>query len=132
MLMGRETYRYRQLDKEREQRKKMNPIWRGVGCLSMVAFAVGGYAFSGWFLASNARNGWVYLPPEAVQPPFMPSWLPYGVTPKVVVGLLFLLLGFGLVSFVWAVMFPIKPGETDAPTPKRKKRKPGTFRSRGR
>jgi hypothetical protein len=98
----------------------------------MVIFAVGGYLFSGWFLASNARYGWVYIPPQAVQPAFMPSWLPYGFAPKFVVGFLFLLLGFGLVSFVWAIMFPIKPSETDAPTPKRRKQKPGTFRSRGR
>jgi len=130
--MGRESYRYRQLDKEREERQRMNPIWRGVGCLMMVAFAVAGYAFSGWFLAANARNGWVYLPPAAVQPPFMPSWLPYGLTPRVVVGLLFLLMGFGLVSFVYAIMFPIKPSETDAPTPKRRKQKRGVYRSRGR
>jgi hypothetical protein len=130
-LMGRETYRYRQLDTEREKRQRMNPLWRGAGCLLMVVFALGGYAFSGWFLTANAQNGWIYLPPQAMQPAFLPSWLPYGVLPRSVIGFLFLLLGFGLVSFVYAIMFPIKPGEADVPTPKRK-RKRGTFRSRGR
>jgi hypothetical protein len=132
IAMGRETYRYRQLDKDREARHRMNPIWRGVGCLMMVVFALAGYAFSGWFLSANARYGWVYLPPQAVQPPYISGILPYGAFPRLVVGFLFLLLGFGLVSFVYAILFPIKPGETDVPTPKRRKPKPGTFRSRGR
>jgi hypothetical protein len=130
--MGRETYRYRQLDKEREERQRMNPVWRGVGCLLIVAFALAGYVFSGWFLTANARNGWIYIPPEAVHPAFMPAFLPYGILPRTVVGGLFLLMGFGLVSFIYAILFPIKPSETDVPTPKRKKRKPGTFRSKGR
>lgn len=130
--MGRESYRYRQLDKDREERKRMNPVWRGVGCLLLVAFAAVGYVFSGWLLGANAQYGWLYIPPEIVQPPFIPRWLPYGFTPRFVVGFLFLLLGFGLVSFVYAIMFPIKPSETDAPLPKPRKVKGGARRSKGR
>lgn len=129
--MGRDTYRYRQLDKEREERKRLNPIWRGVGCLLLVVMAVGGYAFAGWFLAANLDNGWVYIPPQAVQPAFMPAWAPYGILVQLIVAFLFLLFGFGLISVFYALLFPIKPGETDVPPLRRRKVK-GTYRSRGR
>jgi hypothetical protein len=127
--MGRSTYRYRQLDEEREKRKRLNPVWRGVGCLSLVAFAVGGYAFGGWFLNANAQTNWIYLPPAAMQPAL---WIPYGLVPRLVLAFLFTLLGFGVISVAYAILFPIQPGDTDAPALKRRRQKPGTFRSRGR
>lgn len=127
--MGRESYRYRQLDQEREARKALNPLWRGVGCLLLVAFAVGGYAFGGWFLSANAQSNWIYLPPAAMQPVL---WMPYGLAPRLVLAFLFLLLGSGVISVAYAILFPIHPGETDAPPMRRRRRKPGTFRSRGR
>ena len=72
--MGRDTYRYQTLDKEREARKRLNPIWRGVGCLTIALFGTLGYFFAQWFLRENAVNTWVYLPPGAYNPD-LPNWL---------------------------------------------------------
>jgi hypothetical protein len=66
--MGRDSWRVRQSDAVREQKRRMNPVWRGVGCFLIVALAVGGYLFSSWFLTQNYLNQWVYLPPQIVAP----------------------------------------------------------------
>ncbi|MGD8553038.1 MAG: hypothetical protein PVI81_06270 [Anaerolineales bacterium] len=120
--MGRDTFRYRQLDKEREMRGQIDPIWRGVGCLIMVAFTVAGYFFANWFVRANATNGWIYIPREAYNPSFAP-FLGNGLMIKLVVAFLFLLMSYGLMSFVYAVLFPIKPREDDAPPPRRRPKK---------
>lgn len=95
----------------------MNPVWRGVGCLLLVILALAGYAFANWFLTANLENGWVFIPNEAMNPPFLPAWLfPYlggGMMVKLISGLLFVLLGYGILSISYAILFPIKMGETD-------------------
>lgn len=117
--MGRDTFRYRQLDKEREARGRIAPIWRGVGCLIMAGFTAAGYLFANWFVRANLINGWIRIPNEAYYPSFAP-FLGGGLLIKVVVALLFLLLSYGVVSFIYAVLFPIKPSETDAMPPRRR------------
>jgi hypothetical protein len=62
--MGRDSWRSRQHDIEREQRRRVHPAWRGVGCLLLVVLAIGGYLVSNWFLVNNTYYGWIYLPPE--------------------------------------------------------------------
>ncbi len=117
--MGRDTFRYRQLDKEREARGQIDPIWRGVGCLIIAGFTTLGYFFANWFVRANAINGWIYIPREAYYPSFAP-FLGDGLLIKIVVALLFLLLSYGMMSFIYAVLFPIKPKEEDAQPPRRR------------
>ena len=121
--MGRDTYRFQALDKQREERKRMNPVWRGVGCITISVFGVAGYLFARWFLRANAVNGWLYLPPQAYNPDF-PGWLNFiepafqnGNLIKFVVALLFILISFGILSFLYAIGFPWRPGDTDAGPP---------------
>jgi hypothetical protein len=38
---------------------------------------------------------------------------------QLVIALLFMVFGYGVLSLAYAVAFPIKPGETDAPPQKR-------------
>jgi hypothetical protein len=121
--MGRDTFRYRQLDKEREARGRIDPIWRGVGCIVMSTFAVGGYFFANWFVRANAIKGWIYIPNEVYYPSFAP-FLGGGLMLKLVVAFLFLLLSYGIMSFVYAVLFPIKPRDDDAPPPRRRPKRP--------
>lgn len=116
--MGRDTWRYAQHEKEREAKRKVNPIWRGVGCLLLVALAVAGYLSAGWFLRENAVQGWVYLPPELTNIPYL-TFLPSGMVLQLAIALLFMLFGYGVLAIVYAIAFPIKPGETDAPPLKR-------------
>ncbi len=120
--MGRDSWRYAQRERERAKRKRVNPIWRGVGCLLMVVLTLAGYAFADWFLSANAVNGWVYLPPEVFNPQFA-RFLPPGLFLKLVVAFLFLILSYGIVSTFYAVAFPIQLGETDVPPLRRVRRR---------
>jgi hypothetical protein len=113
--MGRDSWRFRQMDEAREKRKRMNPVWRGVGCFMMIMLSLAGYLFSTWFLTENALNQWIYLPPEVIHPTFLPAWVPPYAFASFVVALIFLILSYGVVSLVYAVAFPLQPGETDAP-----------------
>jgi hypothetical protein len=84
----------------------------------MVAVTLGGYFFSGWFLRANAQAGWILIPAEVIRPAFAP-WLPSYLIVQVVVAFLFMILSYGIVSTIYAIAFPIKLGETDAPPLKR-------------
>jgi hypothetical protein len=116
--MGRDTWRFAQHDREREAKRRVNPIWRGIGCVLLVALAVAGYLAAGWFLRENAAQGWVYLPQQLTDIPYL-TFLPSGIVLQLVIAAVFMLLGYGMLAFVYAIAFPIKPGETDAPPLKR-------------
>ncbi len=124
--MGRDSYRFRSLDKDREKRERLDPKWRGVGLILIVLFAVGGYFFADWFLRANAENGWMYIPRAAFYPKFAP-FLGGGLLIKIIVGFLFTLLSYTVLSVIYAMAFPIRPGETDVSidrkAEKRKKRR---------
>jgi hypothetical protein len=113
--MGRDSWRFRMQDEERLKRKRMNPVWRGVGCFMIVILTLAGYLFSQWFIVQNAVNNWIYLPPEVIRPSFLPPWVPPGAMASAIVALLFLIFSYGLVSLFYAVAFPLKLGETDSP-----------------
>jgi hypothetical protein len=102
-------------EEERLKRKRMNPIWRGVGCFLMVMLTLAGYLFSNWFLIQNAVNNWVFLPAEVIRPSFLPAWVPPGAMVSAIVAFLFLIFSYGLVSTFYAIAFPAKLGETDSP-----------------
>jgi hypothetical protein len=115
---------YAQQERERKKKRTLNPAWRGVGCLMIVLIGTLAWFFSGWFLTANSLNHWVLLPREAINPPALPVFFSGGMLVRLILTLLSLLLAFGVVNFVYALMFPIKPGETDAPPLKRSRRKP--------
>jgi hypothetical protein len=117
--MGRNSYRFRDLDRQRDLRRRINPIWYGVGFLLLTVLGILGYLFSGWFLIANAQQGWIYLPPQVMVVPRL-EFLPPGVVVQFVVGLISMMLAFGVISFVYAILFPIQPGETDVPPLKRR------------
>ena len=131
--MGRDSWRARQHDMEREKRRRIHPAWRGVGCLLMAVLAIGGFLFARWFLVNDAYYGWIYLPPEIVAPSVtsLPLWLrgaaaplfQPGVLVSLVVGFLFLVFSFLLVNIAYAMAFPEKPGEFDVPPLRRDRRR---------
>jgi hypothetical protein len=120
--MGRDLWRARQNNFEREERKRIHPAWRGVGCLLMSVLAIGGYLFSNWFLVNNNTYGWVYLPPEVIRPSFVP-WMPPGALVSLVVGFFFLIFAYLFVSIAYSIVFPTKRGEFDVPPLKRERRR---------
>ncbi len=115
--MGRDNWRFRQADMEREKRKRPNPVLRGLGCVLLIVFALGGWGLAGLFLAQNATHQWVYLPSDVLYLPFAP-WLPNGALVQLIVAFVFVIFGFALLGFAYAVAFPVQRGEFDAPPPR--------------
>ena len=125
--MGRDSWRTAQHDREREARKRQNPMLRGLGCIVIVSLGLLAFFVSGWTLQANAQSAWIYLPPEILLPPAQLPWLPVGFFVRLIVAVMFMIGAYGLSSLVYAILFPIKPGETDVPKPpkppkKKKKR----------
>lgn len=123
--MGRRgSWQFRQHERKRRAAKKMNPVWRGVGCLLIVAIGALGYLFANWFLVQNVINRWIYFPPELINPDVrvIGDLLAGGNLIRFVVALTFLLFAFAFMNFFYAIIFPVKPGELDLPTPKRKRK----------
>lgn len=116
--MGRDSWGMRKHERERLAKKRGNPVWRGVGCIAIVLTGLAGYIFSIWFLNKNAVEGWIVIPRALIQPPQLP-WLPPGILVQLAVALIFMMLATGVVNVIYAIVFPIKPGETDAPPIKR-------------
>jgi hypothetical protein len=112
--MGRDTWRYRAEEREREQKKQLNPVWRGVGCVLVIALAVGGYFFGEWFLRQNQSRDWISIPSELIRLPGAP-WLPDGFVFKLGVAILFFIITFGLLNIFYAIFFPIRLSEVDSP-----------------
>jgi hypothetical protein len=120
--MGRDTWRYRAQEKDRLKRKQINPIWRGVGCILIIALSVGGYFFADWAFYQNDTHNWVSLPDYIINVSFLP-WLPSGLLLKLGVAIVFMVIAYGVMSLLFAILFPVQPGEYDAPPLKRKPRK---------
>ncbi len=116
--MGRDSWGMRQHERERLARKRVNPVWRGVGCIAIVLTGLAGYLFSIWFLRENAVQGWLAIPRGLIQPADLP-WLPPGILVQLGVAIIFMMLATGVINTVYAIVFPIRPGETDAPPIKR-------------
>jgi hypothetical protein len=116
--MGRDSWRFAQHEREREAKRRMNPIWRGVGCVLLAALAAAGYFAAGWFMQQNAVQGWVYLPTVIINIPYL-TFLPAGLLLRLFIGFVFMLFGYGVLAVVYAMAFPVKPGETDVPPLKR-------------
>jgi multisubunit Na+/H+ antiporter MnhB subunit len=112
--MGRDSWTFREKDRERAKRKKINPIWRGVGCILVVILGIVGYFFAGWFM----EQGIIYFPAAIRRPAFAP-WLPENALVQGVIAFLFMLLSYAIINTIYAVAFPIKLGEKDAPPMKR-------------
>jgi hypothetical protein len=119
---------FAQQERERAEKRKMNPAWRGVGCLLVVVIGTLAWFFSGWFLTANSLNHWVPLPREAINPAALPAFFGGGMLVRIIITVLSLLLAFTVVNFSYALMFPIKPGETDVAPLKRNRRKRATRR----
>ena len=112
--MGKDSWRTKQSEEEREKRKRMHPVWRGVGCVFMGILSLMGYLLADWFVVENATQRWIYLPRELIQPPFAP-FLPAGILLKVVAAFLFLMMSYGVLSVIYAIAFPVRRGPTDLP-----------------
>ncbi len=121
--MGRRSsWDFQKAEQERKAKAKLNPWWRGVGCLLVIGFGLLGYLFATWFINQNAVNNWLHIPALLMNPdiPVIGELLGRGRMVMLIIGLLFLLIAFGIVNVAWAILFPVQPGELDVETPKMK------------
>ena len=116
--MGRDSWQFRELDAERVKRKRLDPIWRGVGCVLVVLLGFVGYVFSGWFLDQR----YVYIPPFSLQIPLIAT-ISGSLIVQLAVAFLFMIFSYAIMSVIYAIAFPIKLGEKDVPPLKRQKTK---------
>jgi hypothetical protein len=93
-------------------KKPLNPMWTGVGCVLMIGFLILGYLLAEWFLPANMKANWIYIPPEFAWPPFAPYFIF-----KIAIGIMTLMLGTLLVSILYAIVNPPKPGKYDVQHP---------------
>ena len=124
--MGRRSsWQFQQHEKERQEAKRMNPVWRGIGFLLIIGIGVLGFLFANWFLVQNSINGWIFFPRDVINPniPIVGDLLAGGNLIRLVVALTFLLFAFAFMNFFYAIVFPVKPGEYDLPTPKRRRKR---------
>ena len=124
--MGRRSsWQFQQHERERQEAKRMNPVWRGVGCVLVIGIGVLGYLFANWFLVQNSINRWVFLPSGLINPnlPVVGDLLSGGNLVRWAVARRFLLFACAFLNFFYAIAFPIKPGEHDLPLPKQKKKR---------
>jgi hypothetical protein len=112
-----------EIEAMRDKKKPLHPAWAAVGCFTVVGLSSAGYLLGNWFIAADQKNGWIALPPEYA----LPASNPYLII-KVAFGLIMLLLGSALISIVYGVLHPPKPGKYDVtdttifpPAPRRKK-----------
>lgn len=119
---------FAQQERERRKRRALNPAWRGVGCILVVVIGALAWLFADWFLQANAINGWVFLPREALNPPGLPAFFGGGMLVRIVLAILAMILSFTVINFIYAMAFPIQPGETDVAPLKRDRSKRPTRR----
>lgn len=104
--------RYQMSSAEAEKKaKESSDVWGGVLALLVgLALAVAGYLGTEVVIAANSVRHWVELPPELGWPPSAPY-----LVLKLAVALAAMLIGGALVTLVYGVASPVRPGELDAP-----------------
>ena len=107
----------------------IHPVWRGIGCFFVIIIPIMAYAGSSLLVDANLEGGWVRIPAElarTVTIPFLAVVVPF-LYAKLAVAVLLTVLGFGILSIIYSIMYsavgPPKYGPTDAPPPKRTKKK---------
>ncbi|MBC8508419.1 MAG: hypothetical protein H8D34_26480 [Chloroflexi bacterium] len=121
--------RYDRLARQSEREEKgIHPVWRGIGCVLFVLLPVMSYAGAVELVKANYRNGWFAVPSDLAQAVAIPY---IGVISHLyaylAVGVVLLVFGFGILTIVYSVlnttMGPPKYGPTDAPPPRRPKKR---------
>jgi hypothetical protein len=111
------------IESMRDKKGTIHPIWAGVGCLILVGLTTGGYLLGSLFLEMNSREVWIVLPAEWAWPPQQPF-----IIIKIIFSLITLLFGSAIISIVYTLVNPPKPGKFDVidpsifPPPPRRRR----------
>ena len=96
----------------RQKKRRIHPVWSGVGCVMVAGLTAGGYLLGSWFVAADAEAGWIPLPSELAWPPQNPYLLI-----KIACSILMLLFGSSIFSILYVIIHPQKPGPFDVIDP---------------
>ena len=103
--------------KESPKKTELDPIWRGVGFFVLVALTVGGFWGAGVIIDLNRQHAFLPFPvPEGYSMHIVgPIYL--GARLLVQLGFMLVvdLVGYALMTIVYGMVNPIRPGEKDAP-----------------
>jgi quinol-cytochrome oxidoreductase complex cytochrome b subunit len=101
-----------EIDAMKDKEKPLHPLWTGVGCILMVALVALGYLAADLVIRADMDANWFPLPVQLAFPaqyPYMPI--------KIMAAVLVLLLGSALISLIYSVIFPRKPGRFEVTDP---------------
>jgi hypothetical protein len=100
------------IDSMQEKKNQINPAWAAVGCFTLVGLTVVGYLLGEWFVVANSTAGWIALPREWAWPAQSPF-----IIIKLAAALLTFLIGSTIISIVYTLINPPKPGKYDVIDP---------------
>jgi len=112
---------------EREE-KGIHPVWRGIGCVLLILLPVMSYAGAVELVKANYKNGWMVMPSDLAQTVAIP-YIGYisHLYANLAVGVVLLVIGFGILTIIYSILYstmgPPKYGPTDAPPPRKAKRR---------
>ena len=113
-----------QQSQQMKPKQQMNPIWRGVGCIILLALAIGGYLAAGFLLDLNQHD------------PFLPFAVPANFSVVIIKGLpavpgrvlvqlgamvLVDIFAYAFLVIIYGIINPPRLGPQDAPPPERRK-----------
>lgn len=123
--MGRYDRMARQNEREEEG---IHPIWRGIGCILLILIPTMSYAGAVELVKANYANGWVAIPKDLAQTVVIPYIGAIShLYAYLALGVVLMVIGFGILTIVYSMMNtamgPPKYGPTDAPPPRRTKKR---------
>lgn len=108
-------------DEYQPKRDRIHPIWRGVGCLSLIALTIGVYWAADTLLAQNRLNAFIPFPIPDMSFSIGPIRLPWGTFQQsiswisVALAAVIDVIVYGFVFVAYSLANPIKLGPKDAP-----------------
>jgi hypothetical protein len=113
--MGKYGGYYRKSTKSGEEKRRMSPVWRGIGFGFMIIVPFMAYAGAMMLLDANNRNHWFAIPGDLLIPKFTDPM----ILVKAVTTLFLAFLGFMVIFFIgllFSRLFgPKRYGPMDAP-----------------
>jgi hypothetical protein len=112
--MGRNTYRNPEMKQPKEKRK-IHPIWRGVGFGLMVLTPILAYAGAVIVDEQNTLNGWVRIPRQLISP-----WVDSHLFVKIILTVFLMILLFVIFNSLTIILNSLfgakRYGPTDVPS----------------
>ena len=121
--MGKYGGYYRKPTKSSEERRRISPVWRGIGFAFMVVVPFMAYAGAMLLLDANKQQKWFAIPQDLILKNYSDPLL----FVKIVTTLLLAFLGFMIIFFIGLLISrlfgPPRYGPMDAPPIKYQRRK---------